>query len=85
MSAKKSKVTVEIYGEPYNIKGEGEPERIRRVALLVNEQMKQIALANPSLTPAKIAVLAALNIADEFLRLEEDYRQMVRMLQEEKP
>jgi cell division protein ZapA len=32
----------------------------------------------------KIAVLAALNIADDFLRLEQDYQQLMQMLKEEK-
>lgn len=79
-----NKVTVQIYGELYNIKGDQDPERIRQVARKVHEQMRQIAAANPTLAAGRVAVLAALNIAEEYIHLDEDYRQLIAMLQEEK-
>lgn len=84
MTVKKNKVTVEIYGESYAIKGDAEIERIERVAALIDDKMRRTARSNPQLSTTKIAVLAALNIADEFLRLEQDYRQLVEMLKEGK-
>lgn len=84
MSENKCKVTVEIFGETYALKGDGESERVKRVAAMLDQRMKLIARANSRLSPAKIAVLAALNIADDFLRLEQDYQQLVQMLKEEK-
>lgn len=79
-----NKVTVQIFGELYNIKGDQDSERIRRIARLVHEQMRKVAAANPSLPPTRIAILAALTIAEEHLRLEEDYQQMLSLLQDEK-
>lgn len=85
MTEKKiNKITVQIFGELYNIKGDQEPERIRRIARLVHDQMRKVAASNPSLPPARIAILAALTIAEEHLRLEEDYQQMLSLLQDEK-
>ncbi len=81
---KKNKVTVEIYGESYAVKGDAEIEQIERVAALIDERMRRTARSNPRLSTTKIAVLTALNIADEFLRLEQDYRQLVQMLKEGK-
>lgn len=82
MSEKKTKVTVEIYGESYALKGDIEPERIMRLAAMLDERMKKTAKANLSLSPTKIAVLTALNIADEFLRLEQDYLKLLEMIKE---
>lgn len=82
MSEKKTKVTVEIYGESYALKGDIEPERIMRLAAMLDERMKKTAKANLRLSPTKIAVLTALNIADEFLRLEQDYLKLLEMIKE---
>jgi len=79
----KNRVTVEIFGETYALKGDIEPERVVKLAALVDKNMKIVAKANLRLSPAKIAVLAALNIADEYLRLEQDYNQLIEMLKEE--
>ncbi len=84
MTAKQNKVTVQIFGELYNLKGDHNPERIRKVARMVHDHMGKVATTNASLTATKIAVLAALNIAEEHLQLQEDYRQMMNMLQDEK-
>ncbi|EAX48259.1 protein of unknown function DUF710 [Thermosinus carboxydivorans Nor1] len=84
MDGKKTKITVEIFGETYALKGDIEPERILRVAAILDERMKKIAKANSRLSPSKVAVLAALNIADEYLRLEQDYQQLLKMLKDEK-
>lgn len=79
-----NKVTVHILGESYAIKGDADEHRILEVARILNERMRMIAKANPNLAPSKIAVLAGLNIAEEYLHLEEDYRQLLEMINEEK-
>lgn len=84
MSEKKSKVTVEIYGEKYALKGDADADRILRIAEVVDRRMKKIAKANPGLSPSKITVLAALNLADDYLRLEQDYQQLMELLKEQK-
>jgi len=49
-----------------------EPEEyVQRVALLVNKRMNQITEGNPQLSTAMKAVLAAVNIADDYLKSEE--------------
>jgi cell division protein ZapA len=84
MSDKKTKITVEIYGESYALKGDVEPERIIRLAAMLDERMKKTAKANLRMSPAKIAVLTALNIADEFLRLEQDYLDLLELIEKDK-
>lgn len=82
MSAKEriSRVKVQILNDEYVIKGKDNVEHIENVAQYVDLQMKQIALNDPSLSPKKIAVLAALNIADEYLKLQQDYQELISLL-----
>ena len=84
MSEKKSKVTVEILGETYALKGDADAGYIIKLAQLVDRRMKVVAKGNPQLPPAKITVLAALNLADDYLRLEQDYQQLMQILKDQK-
>jgi cell division protein ZapA len=84
MKAKKSKVIVEILGETYPVKGDVAPERILAIATWLSSRMEQTAMANSRLSPTRVAVLTALNIAEEYMRLEEDYKQLLEMLKAQK-
>jgi cell division protein ZapA len=64
-----TKIQVEIFGQPYQIKAGADPEYIKRVAAYVDVKMKELASATPTVDSLKIAVLAALNIADEYFQL----------------
>ena len=60
--------TVQIFGRDYKIKGRADKAYIEEMAGYVDKKMRELA-ANPSAPPQdKIAVLAALNIADELLQ-----------------
>lgn len=83
MNKEKNKVTVEIFGELYNLKGDLEPEKVIKLAEIIDRRMRKIAQSNSRLTPAKVAVLAALHVADEYVKLEQDYQQVMKMLKEE--
>jgi len=61
-------VTVDIYGEEYAVKTDDDPEYVRDVARFVDTRMKEIADTGKVVTTSKIAILAALNIADELLK-----------------
>ncbi|MEW6684851.1 MAG: cell division protein ZapA [Candidatus Edwardsbacteria bacterium] len=58
-------IKVNIFGNEYNIKGEADLEYVQEVAKFVDLKMRQIAETTKTLSPTKIAILAALNIADE--------------------
>jgi len=83
MEKQKGKATVEIFGETYTLRGD-DPETIVRVAAFIDKRMKQIAKSNLRLSPTRIAVLAALNLAEEYLRLEKDYKELMEMINGEK-
>jgi cell division protein ZapA len=61
-----SKVTVRIYGQDYTITGEKSQAYIERVAQHVDEVMSAISEAVGGASVSSLAVLTAVNIADEF-------------------
>lgn len=64
-------IKIKINGTEYAIKSEEAEKHIRRVAGYVDEKMKEISKDVPIKTQHKIAVLAALNIADELYKEKE--------------
>ena len=87
MNAKKNalnKVTVSIYNEDYIVKGNEDQEYIQMLGSYVDRRMRMIGQRNHNLSTTKIAVLTALNLADELNKLQEDYDQMIKTLEEEK-
>ena len=66
-----NKVKVSIYGNTYSIQGDASPEYIVRLADFVNERMEEVSRNIAHSNPLQIAILAALNIADECFQLKE--------------
>lgn len=58
-------IRVSIFGRDYNIKGGSDEDYIRNLAEYVDSVMKDIADNAGALSSGRIAILAALNIADE--------------------
>lgn len=74
------KVEVEINGETYIMKGDATPEQMLRIATYVNQKIKTLTLMNSKLTPTQAAVLAAVNIADELNKLQEEYDNLIKLI-----
>lgn len=79
----KTRVRVEILGTEYTLRGDASAEYLRHVARVVDEVMRRIAEANPQLDGRKVAVLAAVNLADELCRLREQYQELMDLLDEQ--
>lgn len=79
----KNRLTVEIYGQQYKLSGKASVNHMRMIAGFVNDKMSEIAKMNPRLDTAKIAVLSAVNIADEYARLRQEYEELLKLLQED--
>jgi cell division protein ZapA len=67
-------VTVEIHGQQYPIRSGLDPAYVAELAAYVDEKMRLAARESPSGETLKLAVLAALNIADEYFRILDDER-----------
>ena len=63
------KVRVSIYGQSYNIKGDASPDYIQQLADYVHEKMEDVSRNVNSSNSLQIAILAALNIADEYFQV----------------
>lgn len=61
-------VQVEIYGQSYNLRGDGEAGYIQDLASYVDRKMREVSEATSTVDSLKVAILAALNIADESRR-----------------
>ncbi|MGH9398418.1 MAG: cell division protein ZapA [Terriglobia bacterium] len=62
-------IRVTIYDQEYNMRGHLDPEYIRRLAQFVDEKMRSIASRTQTVDSLRTAILAALNIADEYHQL----------------
>jgi cell division protein ZapA len=69
-------VVVEIYDQIYQLRGT-DPEYIDRLATLVDEKMRAVAAHGATVDSLRVAVLAALNIADELLVLKGRYESLI--------
>ena len=72
----KNRVSVKIYGQEYTIAGDTPREHIMKVADYVNTKMHEIARAMPAGSVSSLAVLAAVNVADDFFTAMEKLNSM---------
>jgi cell division protein ZapA len=72
MADKSSQVQVEIFGQTYSVKSGGDPAYVQKLAAFVDEEMKDVSRASGAVDSVRIAVLAALNLADECFRLRQE-------------
>jgi cell division protein ZapA len=59
---------ITILGQQYPIRTSLDPEYVVRLAAFVDEKMRAVSESTPSGDSVRLAVLAALNIADELFR-----------------
>ena len=65
-------ISVDIYDQTYHLRGDN-PEYIHRLAEIVDTKMRAVASHGKTVDSLRVAVLAALNIADELVTLERRY------------
>jgi cell division protein ZapA len=65
-------VKVEIFGQPYAIRGDLDEAYVHKLAQYVDEKMHAIAAGTATVDTQKVAVLAALAIADELHSSQKD-------------
>jgi len=68
-------ISVEIYDQTYNLRAH-DPEYVQKLAEVVDNKMRAVTAAGNTVDSLRVAVLAALNIADELMRLQEHCRQL---------
>ncbi|HYE25011.1 MAG TPA: cell division protein ZapA [Clostridia bacterium] len=72
MSQSNGSIRVEIYDQTYNLRG-SDAEYIQMLASIVDAKMRAVAEHTSTVDSLRVAVLAALNIADEYITLKTKY------------
>ena len=65
------RVKVDIYDQTYHVAGDLDPAYVEGLAQHVDAKMREIARATGTIDSVKVAVLAALAVADELYALRE--------------
>ena len=65
-------VSVEIHGQQYPIRSQLDAAYVAELAAYVDEKMRLALTETPSGDTLKLAVLAAINIADEYFRARDE-------------
>ena len=71
---------VEIMGEKLTVRSDAEEGYVRKVASYVDSKMEEALKGVRPLAKSNAAMLAALNIADEYHQLKEKYEAMLQRL-----
>src|SRR6201996_9397784 len=66
-------VSVDIYDQTYHLRAH-DPDYIQKLANTVDAKMRAVSANGNTVDSLRVAVLAALNIADELMRLQEHCR-----------
>lgn len=69
-------IRVEIYNQTYNIRSDGDTEYIMHLAKFVDQKMREISSGTLTVDSLKVAILAALHIADEYHRQKTEIEQV---------
>jgi cell division protein ZapA len=70
-----SSVSVDIYDQTYHLRAH-DPVYIEKLANMVDSKMRAVSANGNTVDSLRVAVLAALNIADELMRLQEHCRML---------
>ena len=68
-------IRVEIYNQTYNIRSDGDNDYILRLAEYVDGKMREISSGTLTVDSLKVAILAALHIADEYHQMKNNQEQ----------
>ena len=65
-------IQVEIFGRVYKVRGDEDQGYIEELARYVDSKMQTIAETSGTIDSLKVAILAALNIADELFKIQNE-------------
>ena len=64
-------VEIKVFGQAYTVKTDVEESHIQEVARYVNEKMDEVLKKTRSVSSLNVAILTALNLADDLLKEKE--------------
>ena len=78
----KRSVTITIGGQRFQLKTDAKPKYVKELASFVNDQLEEARASGKTVTTQSLALLAAMNIADELLQLRLSHAALKREVRE---
>ncbi|RMF57401.1 MAG: cell division protein ZapA [Calditrichaeota bacterium] len=77
----KQSIQVKVCDTDFALRTDGDPDQVRQVAAYVDAKIRSLSESTSVKSPMKIAVLAALNIAEELFNMKKEYYQLLQNLE----
>ena len=74
-------VEIKVFGQAYTVKTDAEEDYIQEIAKYVNEKMEEVLKKTKSVSTLNVAILTALNIADDLLKEKEKRTALLREIE----
>jgi cell division protein ZapA len=74
-------VEIKVFGQTYTVKTDAEEDHIQEVARYVNEKMDEVLKKTRSVSTLNVAILTALNIADDLLKEKEKREALLKEIE----
>lgn len=71
-------VEIKVFGQTFSVKTDADEDHIQAVAGYVNEKMDEVLRKTRSVSTLNVAILTALNIADDLLKEKEQRMALLR-------
>jgi cell division protein ZapA len=78
----KNKVEVRIHGKEYTLKGVESEEYLQRIAYYIDKKMAEVSKDSVRMSAASTSILTALNIADDYFKLQDSIADTKKELEE---
>lgn len=73
---------VDILGSEYSLRGDFDPELLQKVAVLLNQRLKEVQSTMTSANKVHLLILTALNIAYDYLQVKDQLEQMEKTVED---
>src|SRR3989304_10510112 len=74
-------IEIKVFGQTYTVKTDAEEEHVKEIARYVNEKMDEVLKKTKSVSTLNVAILTALNIADDLLKEREKRVALLREIE----
>ena len=78
----KNPIRIRILDNEYLLRSDEEPEQVHEIAKLVNDKLDEVRKNSDKLSEGKTAILAAFDIAGDYLRLLKEREVLLRDIQD---
>lgn len=73
----KNSIQIKILGKEFTVKSDNVESYVQEVADYVNRKMEEVLKDTQTVATVNVALLAALNIADEYFKIKEQHQELI--------